>query len=176
MAPTPQNLLALCAFERRLADGALPADALGPAERHHAERLAALGFLRWLPGPPAAVAIDARCRANPVPWRGLRDDAMLEALVLGDALDVAGSPRSNAGDYLLGTIPNTEQLRFARLDSVIALAARHARFAPFTDIVDARIEAWIVSAGVHRESGQVWASTSPRYRRNPAFVCVYNRA
>ena len=194
---TPKNLLMLTCFEERMEqtgtgeryDGypVLTTYDLRPGERYHAERLVRLGFLRktramvpWYGSRPVTLYWrDEACRANPFSWRDMSNRRMQAKLASGEAVDVSGCPRSAAGEYLLGRV-DVRDLAQARNDhKVLRLAERDALFAEGKDYCNAAAEAWVWSIGVHRETGEVWASHRANKYRNaeatPAFVCVWLR-
>ena len=197
MKATPKNLLVLTRLEERMESPPGQASAceryaghpalttydLRPGERYHADRLVRLGFLKktksiapWFGSHPVTLYyVDGDCVANPFPWRGMTNKRMRERLASGDAVDLSGCPRSSGGEYLLGRV-DAEDLAEARGDhEVLRIAERDTLFAEGKDYCNVATEAWIWSIGVHRETGQVWASHRSNKYQNPAFVCIWLR-
>lgn len=193
MKATQKNLLMLMRFEERMGrtlegeryDGhpALTTYDFGPGECYHAERLAQLGFLKktkavvpWYGSRPVTLYyIDETCCANPFPWQGMTNRRMQKKLALGEAVDVSGCTCSASGEYLLGRI-DVRDFAGARSDhDVLRLAGQGTIFTERKDYCNAAVEAWIWSIGVHRETGQVWASHCTNKYRNPVFVCIWLR-
>lgn len=197
MKATMKNLLVLTRLEERMQDPlsgggtserycghpALTAYDLWPGERYHADRLVKLGFLKktratapWYGSQRVTLYWrDEACRANPFPWQGMANRRMRERLASGEAVDLTGCERSAAGEYLLGRVSVADLARARKDHEVLRLAERDTPFAEGKDYCNAATEAWIWSVGVHRESGQVWASHRSNKYRNPAFVCIWLR-
>lgn len=193
MKATLKNLFVLTQLEERMGEGlfgdryeghpALTSFDLRPGERYHTERLVRLGFLRKTrsnaPGygsqPVTLYWRDETCQENPFPWKGMANRRMQKKLVLGEAVDLSGCTRSGGGDYLLGRVDVDDLARTASDHEVLKLAERDTVFAEGKDYCNAATEAWIWSIGVHRETGQVWASHQANKYRNPAFVCIWLR-
>lgn len=55
------------------------------------------------------------------------------------------------------------------------LAQRDTLYVEGKDYCNARMERWIWSIGIHRETGKVWASHQSNKYRNPAFICIWLR-
>ena len=197
MKATLKNLLVLTRLDERMCDPrshgggserygghpALTTYDLRPGERYHAERLVKLGFLKmtraavpWYGSRPITLYyIDEACRANPFPWQGMTNRRMQAKLASGEAMDVSRCPCSNAGEYLLGRVDVRDLARTRTDHDVLRLAEQSTRFAEGKDYCNAATEAWIWSIGVHRETGQVWASHRSNKYLNPAFVCIWLR-
>jgi hypothetical protein len=100
---------------------------------------------------------------------------MQEKLASGEVVDLAGCERSADGEYLLGRVDVADLARAETDHEVLRLAERDTLFDEGKDYCNAATEAWIWSVGVHRETGQVWASHRSNKYRNPAFVCIWLR-
>lgn len=193
MKATPKNLLMLTRFEERVQREndveryqgypVLTACDLWPGERYHAERLAKLGFLKkttshapWNGSQPVTMYyIDGACRGNPFPYRGMRNKRMQEKLAGGEAIDLSGCRRSSDGEYLLGQVDPCDLAHAETDHEALRLAERDTLFVEGKDYCDALAERWIWSIGIHRETGQVWASTASNKYLSPGIVCIWLR-
>lgn len=76
---------------------------------------------------------------------------MLEKLNKRDAVDVSAFARNADGDYIL---PD---------------------YADDVDYCDAKTEEWIWSIGRDLKTGQILASTSPKFYQNTGYECLWLR-
>lgn len=76
---------------------------------------------------------------------------MADKLERGDAIDVSGCPRTEAGDYIL------------------------PEFVEDVDYCNARTEQWIWSIGRELATGEIHAAHSAKFYQNPAYLCLWLR-
>jgi hypothetical protein len=185
MKITSKNLMVLDSLLRIYHEREIPGCAVRSAERYHLNRLVKAGFLRRRKaGDVGSVyVVDDTCKPikDYFPWAGMNNRRMQEKLVTGRAIDLSNCERSAAGEYLLGIVSAetlAEVRRLARIgfsSSEVVARDKCNCFVEGKDYCDARTEQWIWSVGVHRETGQVWASCQSNKYLNPAFICIWLR-
>jgi len=79
----------------------------------------------------------------------MKNKAMEHKLATGEAIDVSEFPRATSGEYVLDS------------------------FVPNTDYCNAVTEEWIISIGIHIETGQIFASTTDKFYKAAGYQCLY---
>lgn len=88
----------------------------------------------------------------------MRNKSMERKVRWGEAVDLSILSRTFDGDYV---IPGTGPEARASIEG--------------KDLCDCKREVWIWSAGEHRKTGQILASTTSKFYDNPEYRCLFLR-